>query len=119
MEKRDIAIIGTGGMAREVRWVIDDLNSTEAKWNVLGWVSKEEPGSIVAGLPVLGDDDWLLSRDKQTDVVVAFSSGELRKRIVDRLKQNKNITFPSIVARSAEISDSVAISENRISKMNE
>jgi hypothetical protein len=26
MEKRDIAIIGTGGMAREVRWVIDDLN---------------------------------------------------------------------------------------------
>lgn len=36
MEKRDIAIIGTGGMAREVRWVIEDLNSVEDKWNILG-----------------------------------------------------------------------------------
>lgn len=114
MKKKDIAIIGTGGMAREVRWVIDDLNRVESKWNVLGWVSKEKPGSIIAGLPVLGDDDWLLSRDKQIDVVVSVSSGELRKRIVNRLKQNKNIAFPSIVSRSAEVSDSVKIGEGAI-----
>ena len=26
---------------------------------------KEEPESMVTGLPVLGDDDWLLAHDSQ------------------------------------------------------
>lgn len=114
MEKRDIAIIGTGGMAREVRWVIEDLNSVEDMWNILGWVSKEEPGSMVAGLPVLGDDDWLLAHDKPIDVALSVGSGSLRKKIVSYLRQNEKISFPSIIARSAEVSNYVKLGEGAI-----
>lgn len=113
MSKRDIAIIGTGGMAREVRWVIEESKNND-QWNILGWVSKEKPGTLIAGLPVLGDDDWLLERDKPIDVVVSVGSGALRKKIVSYLKQNPNISFPSIIADSAEISNYVRIGEGAI-----
>ena len=114
MGKRDIAIIGTGGMAREVRWVIEDCNKTDDRWNIVGWVSKEEPGTIVSGLPVLGNDDWLLAHDSPIDVVVSLANGALRKKIVANLKQNKNISFPAIIARSAEVSNYVRIGKGAI-----
>lgn len=114
MEKRDIAIIGTGGMAREVRWVIEDYNKVNDKWNIVGWVSKGEQGSIVAGLPILGDDDWLLERDSPIDVVVSIGNGLKRKKIVEYLKQNKQISFPAIIARSAEVSSYVKLGEGAI-----
>ncbi len=114
MQKKDIVIIGTGGMAREVRWVIEELNTHDDKWNILGWISKEQPESIIAGLPVLGDDDWLLDHNDPIDVAVAVGSGSLRKKIVSYLKQNNKISFPIIIARSAEVSNYVKLGEGTI-----
>ena len=114
MNMRDIAIIGTGGMAREVRWVIEDLNSNDRKWNICGWVSKDEPGSTVDGLKVLGDDNWLLEHRTPIDVALAVGNGQLRKKISSNLKHNKLISFPTIIARSAEVSKYVSIGEGTI-----
>lgn len=114
MEKRDLIIIGTGGMAREVRWVIEECNKIEDKWNILGWVSKEEKGSIVAGLPIIGEDDSLLEYDKPVDVVIGIGSGAIRKKIAGNLRQNKNIHFPTIIAPSAEVSPWVKLGEGSI-----
>ncbi len=114
MSKKDIVIIGTGGMAREVRWVIEDLNSADDRWNIMGWVSEEEPGSVIAGMSVLGDDEWLLSYEKPIDVAVAVGSGTLRKKIVSRLRKNDRISFPTIIARSAEVSNYVGLGEGAI-----
>ncbi|MCR5482403.1 MAG: acetyltransferase [Clostridia bacterium] len=114
MEKRDIVVIGAGGLAKEVRWVIEECNKVNGKWNILGWVSKEESGTVIAGLPVLGDDDWLLGHASPIDVVVAVGSGSLRKKIATYLKQNKNISFPQIIAQSAEISKYVKLGEGAV-----
>ena len=114
MAKKDIVIIGSGGLAREVRWLIDDCNRSEERWNVLGWISREEPGTVIAGLPVLGGDDWLLRREMPVDVAVAVGSGALRKKIVSGLRQNKNLSFPVIAAPSAEMSGSVVLGEGSI-----
>lgn len=114
MQKKDIILIGTGGMAREVRWVIEELNSINDKWNILGWVSKDKPGSMVAGLPVLGDDDWLLAQNRPLDVVISIGNGSFRKKIATYLKQNEKLSFPSIIAKSAEVSNYVEIKEGAI-----
>lgn len=111
---KDIVIIGTGGMAREIRWVIDELNSIDGKWNILGWVSQEPSGMVIAGLPVLGNDDWLLSHDKPIDVVIGVGSGLLRRKIYSNIRQNKNISFPTIIAKSAEVSNYVRIGEGSV-----
>ncbi len=114
MQKKDIVIIGSGGLAREVRWFIEECNKIEERWNVLGWISEEEPGSVIAGLPVLGNDDWLISYKEPIDAALSIGSGSLRKKIVEKLKDNKNISFPNIIAPSAEMSDSVKLGKGCI-----
>lgn len=109
---KDIVIVGSGGFAREVRWLIDECNN--GQWQILGWISKEQKGTIIAGLPVLGDDEWLLNYDKPIDVVVAVGSGNLRKKIVSVLKKNNNISFPSIVSTTSKISNSVCLGQGAI-----
>lgn len=114
MQKRDIVIIGSGGLAREVKWLIEECNKEEDRWNILGWISKDEPGRIIDGLPVLGDDDWLIEKKAPIDVAVSIGNGDIRKKVVEHLKQNDNIFFPVIIAPSAELSDSVNLGEGTI-----
>lgn len=114
MERRDIAIIGSGGLAREVRWLIEDCNRNQNRWNVLGWISMEKPGTMVAGLPVLGNDDWLVNYDAPIDVAVSVGSGALRKKIVSYLRKNDKIAFPIIISPSAEVSESVVLGAGSI-----
>lgn len=114
MNSTDIAIIGSGGLAREVRWLIEDCNRNQNRWNILGWISKEEPGTVIAGLPVLGDDDWLVKHKEPIDVAVSVGNGKLRRKIVAYLRQNSNISFPTIISPSAEMSDSVTLGEGAI-----
>ncbi len=114
MPRRDIVFIGSGGLAREVRWLIEDCNRKDDRWNIIGWISKEKVGTIISGLPVLGDDDWLIKREEPIDVVVSVGSGALRRKIVKELEQNKKITFPTIISPSAELSDSVKLGEGSI-----
>ena len=112
---KNLVLIGTGGLAREVRWLIEECNKVrDNKWNVLGWVSKEPAGTMVAGLPVLGDDDWLVSCEKPVDVALSVGDGRLRRKIVETLKKNTNISFPRIISPSAELSESVTIGEGSI-----
>ena len=110
----NLILIGTGGMAREVRWVIEEINKLDKKWNILGWVSNEAQGEVIAGLPVLGDDNWLLGYKETVNVVIGVGNGELRKKISERLKQNPNISFPTIIAPSAEVSPYVKLGEGSI-----
>ena len=114
MQKKDIVIIGSGGLAREVRWLLEECNKNQDRWNILGWISKEDPGTIIAGLPVLGDDNWLVNHKDPIDVAVSVGNGSLRKKIVTYLKQNPVITFPTIISPSAELSDSVIMGEGSI-----
>lgn len=114
MNSVDIAIIGSGGLAREVRWLIDECNRRQNRWNILGWISKEKPGTVIEGLPVLGDDDWLIKYEGPIDVAVSVGSGKLRRKIVTYLQRNSNISFPTIISPSAEISDSVIFGKGAI-----
>ena len=104
---KDIVLVGSSGFAKEVRWLIEECNSDDKRWNILGWISKEPPGTIVAGLPVLGDDDWLIDYQKPIDVAISVGNGFLRRKIVERYVKNQNISFPNIIAPSAQMSRSV------------
>lgn len=57
----DLAIVGTGGMAREARQIVDDLNADGGGWNLLGFVDDRPglAGSVIDDLPVLGGRNWL------------------------------------------------------------
>ena len=54
---RDLVVYGTGGFAREVHQVVEDINRDKVMFNVLGFLDDAQTnwGKEVHGLPVLGD----------------------------------------------------------------
>lgn len=114
---RDIVILGTGGCAREIQWLLEDNNSARPdayEWNILGFVEPHpEPGRIVNDLPVYSDD-WLFG---QQGICVAAAIGEAtrRKRVVEKAKRrNPSLIFPPLVSRLAMVSSRVEIGEGCI-----
>lgn len=104
---RDIVIIGSGGLAREVRWLIEECNKQDKRWNILGWITNEPQDTMIAGLPVMGDDEWLISYEKPIDAVVSIGSGVIRRKIVESYRRNPNIVYPNIIAPNVTIGKSV------------
>lgn len=94
----NIVIVGNGGFAREVKWLIEECNKIKKEWNLIGWISTQEKGTIVDGLPIVGDDQWLIEYSEPISAVIAIGNGALRKRLVQSYRVNKNISFPNIVA---------------------
>ena len=58
--------------------------------------------------------EWLLKYENEICVVVAIGNSEVRKKIVERLKQNLKIEFPSIFASGVKMSKWVKYGEGCI-----
>ena len=56
-----IVMIGAGGMAREVRWLISEINLREPKWHFLGYVISDLRAVMQRDSrdELLGDFSWL------------------------------------------------------------
>lgn len=55
-----IVIIGAGGYAQELVWILDDINSNRTQWECLGYIDPDRPdraGQILYDRPVLGGWD--------------------------------------------------------------
>ena len=104
---KDVVIVGAGGFGREVTWLIEDNNSENQEWNILGYISNEDQPYLK--YPVLGDDNWILNYDKELNVVCCIGNADLREKIITKYQQNKNIKFPSIISRHAIVGSNVRI----------
>jgi sugar O-acyltransferase (sialic acid O-acetyltransferase NeuD family) len=86
-----LVIVGGGGFAREVLWLIEEINKAAGGhvplYQVQGIVSKEGEGHL-QGLPILGDDEWALAHlDKNVRFVLAIGDGALRAGLAERYQQ--------------------------------
>ena len=69
--------MGAGGFAREVLWLLEDMNQQDRQWNVLGFIDDNSSlhGEELCGFPVLGSFDWF--------------SGGLRPKVISGVGSNK------------------------------
>lgn len=109
---KDIVILGAGGFAREVTWLIEDNNTVNPEWNILGYVANES--SPLLKYPVLGNDDWLLNYEGEISAVVCTGSADLKEKIVTKYKDKPNIHFPPIISRHAIVGDNVQVDDGAI-----
>ncbi len=96
-----IAVVGAGGNAREVRWLIDDINSIEPLYEFAGYVVSD-PGSpgeyddrdnIVAAL-----DDLYEGRLDIEAVAIGIGDPGVRYTIGDRIAaEQPSIAMPQLV----------------------
>lgn len=88
----DIVIIGAGGFAKEVKFLIKEINSKNKIWNFLGYIANDNNLA-----EVIGNDEWLLTTERKIYCVIAVGSPKLLKSIYFKLRENKNIFFPNLI----------------------
>jgi sugar O-acyltransferase (sialic acid O-acetyltransferase NeuD family) len=109
MEYEKLVILGAGGLGREVLFLVSHINAKTKRYNILGFIDNapDLQGKIINNFPVLGDDSWLINYPDRINVVVAIANPKTRRRVVEKLYNNNNISFPNIIADDATYSDTV------------
>lgn len=112
---KDIVIIGAGGVGRETALIIEDINEVNQQWNLIGFVDDgKEENEIINGYKVLGKLQYLKDYSKEVYVVCAIANYNVKKMIVEQLKENKNIKFATLIHPSTKLNSTVFIGEGCI-----
>jgi len=111
---KDIVIIGAGGFAREVAWLIEEINAKEHEWNLLGYIdeNKKNHNKVLNGTKILGDFEWLQNR-ADTYAVCAVGNTESKMRLVKKA-EDLGVKFPILVHPSVMNSKYNEIGEGSI-----
>lgn len=102
---KDIVIIGAGGFAREVAWLIEDINKISNQWNLLGFIDEniQNHGEIINGYKVLGGFEFLEDKD-DIYYVCAIGKSMIRERIVKEKCEKLEIKAATLIHPSVIMS---------------
>lgn len=104
MSLEKIAIVGAGGLGREVLSLVRNANEYQPRFDVVGFVDDNIPkGTPVNGIPVIGKLDDIDPREV-SGLVFAVGNSKVRKSLVERV-ENKSFNFPVILHPSVILQD--------------
>lgn len=106
---KDIVIVGSGGFAKEAKWIIDRINCTNGQWDFCGYIDKDKTKENV-----LANDDELLNVCAELSVVIAIGNPSLRMQLYKKYEKNKYISFPNLIDPSVNKGDSVKLGKGNI-----
>jgi len=94
---QDIVIFGSGGLAREVAFLIEQINSAAPQWNILGFVEmdRERVGQEVGKYRVCCTEDELI--DKTVAAAIGVGTPAVIHKIATRFAERPNISFPNLI----------------------
>ena len=106
-----MVIIGSGGFGTEVSWLVERINLKNPTWELLGFIDEnKQHGSFCGGYPVLGGLEWI-EQNKDTYVVCAIGSSQIRKTVLDRIE---GAQFATLIDPSVLMSPRVKIGSGSI-----
>ncbi len=106
---KKLVIVGNGGFAREVEWLVERINALSPTWDMIGFIDDN-----IDNPKVLGNDDFIVHYQKELYVSIAIGTSEIRKKIYNRYKANPNIRFANLTDPSVIGFDRVSIGEGNI-----
>ena len=102
---KKIAILGTGGFARELATLIQDINKQKSTFELLGFVdNSKEKGTIINGYTVIGNDEDINSTTEEIGLVLAFGDPIIKIKVKNKFT-NPLISFPTLIHPSVIIGD--------------
>lgn len=104
---RSLYVIGGGGFATEVLFVIERMNIVKKEWiNIYVIDDNIEIGTKVREYEIVGDIDYLSSINDDIDIVLTINDTSIRKQIIDKISRNKkNVFFPNIISSTSIIDE--------------
>jgi sugar O-acyltransferase (sialic acid O-acetyltransferase NeuD family) len=114
---KNLVLFGSGGFAREVHQLVEDINAISPSIHVLGFLdeARKNHGQKIHGLEVLGGVEWLLTSDA-TDVFVVVCIGNTasKKKVISAIKKETGARFLSLIHPRAWIGNRVEIGDGSI-----
>lgn len=100
---KDLVIIGAGGFAREVAWLVEEINEVNKEWNLLGFLdeNKDNHELRLNSYPVIGGLEFL--EKNEVFYVCAIGNSKVRKQIIQKIEKS-NATPAILVHPSVMIS---------------
>ncbi len=95
---KKLIIVGAGGLAREIRWLIEEINEVNHQFEFIGCIvsdlnSLKETDSKEL---VLGDFSWFDNLEEEIDVCIGIGNPKNRLEVGEILLKNKNLNFPNL-----------------------
>jgi sugar O-acyltransferase (sialic acid O-acetyltransferase NeuD family) len=112
----NIAIYGAGGFGREVKMLIDQINSKNPTYDFIGFFDDgEERGKLINGFPVLGGvndlNEW---PGWPLNIIFAIGSPVVKKKVVEKINISK-VKYPILIHPNVFVgNDAVSIGEGSI-----
>ena len=100
---KKIAIVGSGGFAREVLTLINDINKQSPIYEFIGFVDSDKSKKIHS-YPIIGSDDEVNMITEPLSLVIAVGEPELKKKIRNKYT-SPHIDFPTLIHPSVLIGD--------------
>ena len=96
---KDIVIVGHGGLAREVAFLIGEINRATPTWNFLGYIASDAKfvSQAVGKHVVYETDDWLSKTTREIAVAIAIGQPTRLRILHERFRQNPRLTFPNLI----------------------
>lgn len=105
MSKKRLVIAGAGGVAREIRWLVREINQQREAYEFVGCVvsQPEETGETDSPELILGGFDWL-NAGAADCVAIGIGSPEARRRVAREIEDLvPGIEFPTLVHPSVRL----------------
>jgi NDP-sugar pyrophosphorylase family protein len=102
---KKISVFGAGGFGREVKMLIEHINSVKHEWEFIGfWDDNPELDSLINDSPLLGGIDALNLFETEIYVVCAVAEPNIKEKIIQKIT-NPNVKYPVLIDPAAVIGD--------------
>lgn len=108
-----LVIVGASGFGREVACLVEDINASQPKWNLLGLVDDNLKDSTIEGFNILGALKDIYTIEPRPTIVVAIADPPTRKRLVEVLRYD-GFEFATLIHPTVSIGKKVTIGEGTI-----
>jgi len=114
MSLKDIAIVGAGGLGKEIAVLIHQINQKQLIWNMVGFYDDAlHVGKKVASHLVLGKVSELNKIDYPLNVVIAIGDPLTKSDVIDKIK-NRHISYPILIHPSSTLGLEVQVGAGSI-----
>lgn len=93
---KKLVIIGSGGLAKEISYLVEEINKKKKIWDLLGYIDKNT-STENGNFHVIHDDYWLLNVDTEINIVLGIGSPVIKKKLIDKLRVNPKIKYPNLI----------------------
>jgi sugar O-acyltransferase (sialic acid O-acetyltransferase NeuD family) len=98
---KKILIMGAGGQAREVRWLIQDINAVRPQYEIIGYAVSDlaKVGAHDSRGEIVGDYRWLEENRSRIDAVaIGIGSPAARLKVAKEVRALlPNVEFPALI----------------------